>query len=122
MDLIGLIIAVPLVLATLYVAIRLPMAIGCNLKTGHWFRRKLAEDLSQLRLSRMLRYLGIDESRYLHRQKAINVKSHMQKCGACDAKAHCDQVLDDSDAGDEPALDFCANANDLQALRSSDKR
>ncbi len=117
MDTMSLLIAVPLVLAIIYVAIRLPMAIGSNLRTGHWFRRQLAKDLDQLRLSRMLRYLGIDEARYLHEQKAVDIKNHMRKCDACDAKNECDEVLQVPAPSSEPGLGFCANIDDLKTIQ-----
>jgi hypothetical protein len=43
----------------------------------------------------------------------------MQRCGACDAKSDCDQVLAGETAPDVDALGFCANIDDLKVLRDA---
>lgn len=117
MDIASLVITVLLALLMLYLLVRLPLAILGNLRAGHRFREGLANALDDLRLSRMLSFLGIDRADYLHGQQGLEIRQHMAKCDACDAKSRCDQVLD----GDKPAavesLGFCANIDDLKTIR-----
>ncbi len=117
MDPVSLIIAVPLVLVMLYLMVRLPLAIMGNLRTGYQFRQRLAASLEQLRLARMLGYLGIDRSAYLHEQPAVDIQKHMQRCADCDAKPTCDQVLDQGGPAEVEPLGFCNNIEDLKTLR-----
>jgi hypothetical protein len=119
LDPVSLIIAVPLALVMLYLMVRLPLAIAGNLRAGHRFRQRLAASLEQLRLARMLGYLGIDTSAYLHEQPAVEIQRHMQRCADCDAKPTCDQVLDQGGSAEAEALGFCANIEDLKTLRPS---
>jgi hypothetical protein len=101
------------------VAILMPYAIMRNLKSGLTFREQLAEDLSALRLSRMLGFLGINKDEYLHKQKALDIKQHMQKCDTCDEKAQCDETFVGDQALTEVDLSFCAN---IEALEKIDKK
>lgn len=119
MDIISLIITVALSALMLYLAIRLPLAIMRNLKAGHRFRESLAGALDQLRLSRMLGFLGVDKDAYLHKQDALQIRQHMQKCDDCDAKSQCDDVLNSSQTADVDSLGFCANIEDLKQIRGN---
>ncbi len=119
MDPVSWIIAVPVALVMLYLMVRLPLAIVGNLRTGHRFRQRLAASLEQLRLARMLGYLGIDGSAYLHEQPAVDIQKHMQRCADCDAKPTCDQVLNQGGSAEVESLGFCANIEDLKTLRPS---
>ncbi|MCB1774830.1 MAG: hypothetical protein KDI88_14535, partial [Gammaproteobacteria bacterium] len=97
--LIGGILAVMLVL----LVVRLPLAIAGNLRAGHRFRKSMAMALDELRLSRMLGHLGIDRDKYLHEESALEIKRHMQRCDACDAKDNCDQALEQDKDPRQPA-------------------
>jgi hypothetical protein len=103
----------------LYLLVRLPWAILSNLKAGHRFRDGLAKALDDLRLSRMLRFLGIDQADYLHRNQALEIKEHMHRCDNCDAKDQCDEVLQTQSPPGKPteSLGFCANIDDLNKMR-----
>lgn len=119
MDIASIVIALVLAALLLYLVVRLPLAIMGNLRAGHRFREGLGAALGDLRLSRMLRFLGIDPSAYLHQEPAIEIKHHMARCDACDAKSQCDQVLEaDTQAGTDD-LGFCANIEDLERIRGS---
>ena len=113
----SLIIAILLATLMLYLLVRLPVAILRNLRAGHRFREGLAQALDELRLARMLKYLGIDSTLYLHKQQALEIKKHMERCDNCDAKSRCDQVLDASPAPDVESLGFCANIDELKEMR-----
>ena len=117
LDITSFVIAFLLAGLMLLLVVRLPLAILGNLRTGQRFREGLAATLDELRLSRMLRYLGIDRATYLHREQALEIQKHMDKCEQCDAKSRCDQVLEQDDEADVDALGFCANIDDLKAMR-----
>ena len=117
MEFASLIIAILLATLMLYLLVRLPVAILRNLRAGHRFREGLAQALDELRLARMLRYLGIDSTLYLHKQQALEIKKHMERCDNCDAKSRCDQVLDESPTPDVESLGFCANIDELKEMR-----
>ncbi|MCW5587224.1 MAG: hypothetical protein KIS75_13915 [Chromatiales bacterium] len=117
MDIVSLVITLLLAGLMLLLVVRLPLAILSNLRAGHRFREGLADALAELRLSRMLKYLGIDAATYLHKEQAVEIKKHMERCDACDAKSRCDQVLDNEPAADAEHLGFCANIDDLKEIR-----
>ena len=117
MDTVSLIITLLLALLMLYLAVRMPLAILGNLRRGHRFRESLAKSLDDLRLSRMLGYLGIDRAKYLHNQPALDIQRQMERCDACDAKSRCDQVLEEDAPPQVESLGFCANIKDLKEMR-----
>ncbi len=118
MDIASVIITFLLAALMLYLLVRLPLAILGNLRAGHRFRQGLAAALDELRLSRMLSFLGIDRAEYLHKEQAVEIQKHMERCDACDAKGRCDQVLDEGGEAEVDALGFCANIDDLKTMRT----
>lgn len=116
MDIVSLIIAVLLAAMMLFLLVRLPLAIFGNLRTGQKFRDGLADTLDKLRLSRMLRHLGIEPNAYLHNQPGVTIRNHIARCDGCGEKARCDQVLDAADTPDTDSLGFCANIDDLKVI------
>ncbi len=119
MDIVSLIITLLLAGLMLYLLVRLPLAILGNLRAGHRFRQGLAAALQELRLARMLKYLGIDRDAYLHKEQALEIKKHMERCDNCDAKSTCDQVLEEAAPADVESLGFCANIDDLKEMRET---
>ena len=117
MDIASVIITILLAALMVVLVVRLPLAILGNLRAGHRFREGLAQALGDLRLSRMLKYLGIDHATYLHEQQALDIKKHMERCDRCDAKARCDQVLEADAPTEVESLGFCANIDDLKEIR-----
>ena len=117
MDIVSLIISLLLAAMMLYLIVRLPIAISRNLRAGLRFRAGLAKALEELRLARMLKYLGIDSAAYLHKKEALEIKKHMERCDSCDAKDQCDQVLEEAPTPDVESLGFCANIDDLKQMR-----
>ena len=117
MDISSLIITLLLAALMLYLLVRLPLAILGNLRAGHRFRQSLAQALDELRLARMLKYLGIDKATYLHKEQALDIQKHMERCDGCDAKARCDQVLEEDATPEVESLGFCAKIEDLKEMR-----
>ena len=116
MDITSLIIVVSLAAIMLYLIVRLPLTIFGNLRAGHRFRQGLAKVLDELRLSRMLRHLGIDREQYLHEQTGLTIRRHMNRCNNCEDKEKCDQALAEDKPADVDALGFCNNIDDLKNL------
>lgn len=119
MDIASLVITLLLAALMLVLLVRLPLAIMSNLRAGHRFRQGLAAALEELRLARMLKYLGIDSAVYLHKEQALEIQKHMERCDACDSKSRCDQVLEAAAPADVDTLGFCANIEDLKDIRES---
>ena len=90
-------------------------AIVFNLNVGRKYRRSLAQDIDKLRLSRMLATLGIDVTRYLHREPILDIQQQMKRCSECDRTTECDGHLAADDINAEQ-LDFCANEQSLKTL------
>ncbi len=120
MDIISFIITFALAALMLYLVVRLPLAIMSNLRAGHRFRQGLSNALDELRLARMLQYLGINKAHYLHKEQGLEIQRQMERCDACDDKERCDDVLENQAPADVDALGFCANIDDLKKMRESD--
>jgi hypothetical protein len=112
-SLLGTLVLVALVIA---VIVMMPFAIGKNLMRGHAYRKRLEDQLNDLRLSKMLGFLGLDKSKYLHKQQAMEIRQHMEKCDACGDKAKCDDTLGSETVTPEVDLSFCANIDSLQQI------
>jgi len=96
----------------LLLVVALPFAMLRNMARGEALREELASQVSRLRLSKMLAYLGIDRSRYLHRQRVVDIREHMRRCAACETTDTCDQTIEVP--GRENAdIGFCPNAESL---------
>jgi type II secretory pathway component PulJ len=101
-------------------AVLLSWAIMRNLREGERFRARLANRLEQLRLHRLMRMLGMDPNRYLHEQPIVDAERHMRTCARCPESARCDQALEQEQP--ESVAPYCANYEDLQALRDREKQ
>lgn len=104
-------VALALVLFTCYLA----WAILRNMREGQRFRVRLARRLEQLRLSRLMRLMGLDTVRYLHEQPIVAVGEHMRTCTRCPETTRCDQALEQRKP--EAVATYCANYRSLQLIR-----
>ncbi len=95
-----------------YTAVRMVLAIGHNFRWGLMFRRRFAERIRSLRLSKMLAHLGVNQAEYLHSRPVSDIEMHMRRCNACDNKGECDDKLE----GEAPTdnYDFCPNEPSLR--------
>jgi len=75
-------------------AILLPAAIIFNFNVGKKPRQKLAQQLDQLRISKMIKALGIDATQYLHKEHIHTINTQMARCSECGNTARCDDELD----------------------------
>jgi hypothetical protein len=99
------------------VVVLMPVAIGRNLVRGHDYRNRLNSELSSLRLSKMLGFLGIDKNAYLHKQQTREIRAHMEKCDGCGDKQRCDETLGSQSVSPDVDLGFCANIESLDRQR-----
>lgn len=82
------------------------------MQQGRLVRRKLAQRIESLRISKMLRALGLDPSQYLHTVPLHKINQSMNKCEHCQTTDQCDEKLKQgSIKADE--IDFCPNHEDL---------
>jgi hypothetical protein len=93
-------------------AVGLPFAVLRNMARGEAYRRDLDVQVSRLRLSKMLDYLGIDHARYLHKQPVADIHAHMRRCAACETTDVCDRTIAEP-ARNDASIDFCPNADSL---------
>jgi hypothetical protein len=91
----------------------LSITIVFNTRAGMKYRATLAIQLEQLRLGKMLTALGIDTDNYLSRERAVDIRQHMERCTACTNTQECDTRLQE-DKVDIAAIDFCNNEASLQ--------
>lgn len=77
-------------------------------ETRRWAARKAA--LSQLRLSKMLRYLGADIDQYVRRVPFIEIQEAINTCERCRQAERCDRCLRDGRRMDPH---FCPNYDRL---------
>lgn len=116
MDIGSLIGALALAALVLAVVVMMPISIGRNLVRGHEHRNRMDGELSKLRLSKMLGFLGIDKAAYLHQQQSVEIRDHMKKCDDCGDKEQCDDVLAAEQVSPEVDLGFCANIDSLRTM------
>lgn len=98
-----------------FFSLALAWAILHNLREGKAFRHQLARRLEQLRLHRLMELMGLSTGQYLHRERIVDVERHLRACASCTQTSRCDQILDRAEP--EAVADFCANYDELDALR-----
>ncbi|MGD2082171.1 MAG: DUF6455 family protein [Chromatiales bacterium] len=108
-SLLGVLVLAALVFA---LAVGLPFAVLRNMARGEAYRRDLDSQVSRLRLSKMLDFLGIDHARYLHRVPVADIHAHMRRCDACETTDICDRTIAEP-ARRDASVEFCPNADSL---------
>ena len=93
------------ILAVIFLVL-LVVAIARNLEMGRRYRRRIAGQLSKLRLFRMLGIHDIDPETYLHAQSVLDIRSQMKHCAECASTRQCDTLLEEG-VGDPSG--FCEN-------------
>ena len=115
MNLFSLIVASVLGLLMIGFGALLFAAIIFNLDVGRRYRKVLAQDIDRLRLSKMLRALGIDVTTYLHGERILDIQQQMSRCSDCERTAECDDQIA---AGrvDAAGIGFCNNEQSLRKI------
>lgn len=84
------------------------LVIAKNVKQGKKVREQLAQRIETLRMSKMLRALGLDFSEYLYKVPLSKINGSMNNCENCDAIGQCDNALQQEKIKPEE-IDFCPN-------------
>lgn len=102
-------------LAVLFAASLIALTAGADARRPVRFRAGLLEQIRGLRLHQMLRYRGIDPSRYLHGERVIDIKTNIFNCRGCQSLEECDRVLADPSRSSHD-FSFCPNRAHLARL------
>lgn len=101
--------------------LRLSYLIFNNLINGRKFHESLDDAFSRLRLSKMLRALGINQTAYIYQTNVNDIRRHMANCSACTNTSECDEKLaqanGDGSEIDSSTISFCHNETELVALK-----
>jgi hypothetical protein len=112
MTILSLLGIVALSILLILLTMALPFALLRNLARGNLLREELAEQVSRLRLSKMLQYLRIEPARYLHERRIVDIRRHMQRCQACKSTETCDRTIE-TPGRENADIGFCPNAASL---------
>jgi len=115
MDIFYLLTAGVLILLVAGFAVFLLSAIVFNMNVGRRYRASMATQLETLRLSKMLTALGIDINEYLHTQRTVDIKTHMQRCSQCANTDVCDDNLA-ANTIDTGNINYCNNEASLKNI------
>jgi len=112
MDTITIIVGGALVLLLTIFILRLSYTILINLVNGRKFHLSLKQELSKLRLSKMLAALGINRTDYIYQTNVKDIHQQMKNCSDCTNTDECDEKLT-APALDVTEIEFCNNEADL---------
>jgi HAMP domain-containing protein len=84
------------------------LLISRNVVQGKMVREKLAKRVEELRMSKMLRALGLDFSKYLYSVPIHKINESMKKCETCSTTDQCDAQLKQETTRVQD-VDFCPN-------------
>jgi len=118
MDIVTLIVGGALLLMVGTFALRLFYIIVLNLIKGRKFHQALEKEFDRLRLSNMLRALGINKSQYIHTTSNIEIKKQMENCQQCSNTDECDTKLSQGEV-EIDSIDFCNNEAQLKDIKIS---
>lgn len=116
MDTFSLIVTGALALLLIFFLLRLAYTIFSNLANGRKFHHSLEKEFDRLRLSNMLRALGIDKTRYIYQTPVKDIRQQMENCSACNNTEQCDDKLA-TESIDPSAISFCNNEAELIKLK-----
>lgn len=118
---INFIIYAVIAIAFLVLSISFLVLITRNMRQGRVVRELLAERVETLRMSKMLRALGIDFSQYLHTVPLNKINDSMNKCESCPTIEQCDDELKGGAIKAEN-IDFCPNQECLSKFTELNKK
>ena len=84
------------------------LLISKNVSTGKAVREQLALRVESLRMSKMLRALGLDFNKYLYSVPIKNISDSMNNCEGCQVTDQCDDKLKQPEINPEE-IEFCPN-------------
>jgi len=92
-----------------------------NIKAGVKYRKKIAQQLEQLRMSKMLHALGIDTTQYLHKERISEINTQMSRCSECENTDQCDEDMASGNF-DPDSISYCNNEESLKAIAEKQKQ
>lgn len=108
-------------IAFMALSIAFLLLITKNMQQGRVVRQQLAKRVESLRMSKMLRALGIDFSSYLHTVPLTKINDSMNKCENCSTLDICDDRLQQDKISPED-IDFCPNQDCLSKFSELNKK
>ena len=112
MQIINFFLLALLALSVVLLSVFFVLLIQKNVRQGRVARQQLAQRVEGLRMSRMLKALGLDFDKYLHQVPTYRISQSMDKCESCPTTDQCDEKLkQDTIKADE--LGFCPNQDCL---------
>ena len=108
MTIISYILLAIIAIAFTLLALFFVLLISRNVREGKVVREQLALRVENLRMSKMLRALGLDFSKYLYSVPLTKISHSMNNCDKCDATDQCDEKLKQPEIKPDE-IDFCPN-------------
>lgn len=120
MSIISLLLFVLMSLAIIVLAVSFALLVMRNMKQGQLVREQLAQRVETLRMSKMLKALGLDFRGYLYRVPLSKISSSMKNCENCSTTDQCDEMLKQPEI-DPAQIDFCPNQDCLSQFTKLEK-
>ena len=106
-----------IVLALVFVAIQLSLAVLSNFRHAGEMRRHLGYRIMSLPMFRMLQTCKVPLQQYLHHHSIHEIERQVRNCESCQRKSECESGLKQ---GNTDELDrICFNYSDFQELASA---
>lgn len=121
MNILNYIIMALMAIAFIVLSVGFVLLIMRNVKQGRVVRHKLAERVESLRMSKMLKALGVDFSSYLHQVPVNKINESMNNCDDCSTIDECDVKLQKETLKPEE-IDFCPNQECLSKFTELSKQ
>ncbi|MEN8176199.1 MAG: DUF6455 family protein [Pseudomonadota bacterium] len=115
----GLFIAL-LGIITLAIAVMVPYSIQRNYRHGLGFRERLLARAEKLRISRMLKALGVDTDACLHQAPVVEIEQNLRNCEGCQDTEICDDALQSANL-EIREVSFCPNQACFEKYVPSEK-
>lgn len=106
MQIISFILLAVLALAMLMISIFFVLLISKNMQNGRKFRQNLAQSIKQLRMTKVLKALGLDFDAYLHKLPVQQIRQNMSACKNCKTTSACDEKLNQQTI-QQTEIEFC---------------
>ena len=116
MAIVSYIILIIIALSFTLLSIFFVVLIINNVREGKKVREQLAVRAEPLRMSKMLRALGLDFSKYLYNVPLVKINNSMNNCESCKALDQCDKKLKQPEIKPEE-IDFCPNQECLSKFK-----
>ena len=112
MEFISYILLAVLALAMIMMSVFFVLLISKNMQNGRTFRRNLKQQLKPLRMTEVLKALGLDFDRYLHQSPVQQINQDISACKNCQTTSVCDEKISKAPAQNID-FNFCPVHNNL---------